>query len=153
MKRKAEFLTVLENGPLDDTGFALLTAKLVYFSAKAGQQFEALPGFRTNFVTGRKLLVVRRIVQDTMNPAAVIHDQLYDTGEVSRALADEVFLEAMLVLGVAGWRAYAAYAAVRAFGWKFYRAAPAIGVEKNPVRQIERQSELEQRSGASSNAM
>lgn len=81
---------------------------------------EAPTGFRTNFVTGRKLLVVRRVVQDKMNPAAVIHDLAYETGCLPRELADDVFYEAMIVLGVARWRAWAAWCAVRVFGGKFY---------------------------------
>lgn len=133
MKLSAAFLAGL---PLDDKpaarpGYFALVSPLSFESAKAKRVFEAEAGFETNYVTGRKLLVVRRIVQDKMNPAAVIHDLLYETGAVSRALADAVFLEAMLVLGVAYWRAYAAYTAVRICGWRFYRAAPA------PCRPIE----------------
>lgn len=143
--RKAGFLTAL---PVQDrlaarAGFYELTAPVGYYSAKAGREFTAQAGFQTNYVTGRKLLVVRRIVQDKMNPAAVIHDLLYDTGAVSRTMADAVFLEAMIELDVAVWRAYAAYAAVRACGWAFYRAAPASGLEQHPAGELEREPELE----------
>lgn len=54
----------------------------------------------------------------------MVHDKLYDTGLVSRALADTVFREALLVSGVLRWRAWAAWAAVRAAGWQFYKKAP-----------------------------
>lgn len=119
----ARFLTELAYEPAPGVEcYFDLTAPLVYESVKAGRRIEADAGFRTNFVTGRKLLLVRRIVQDKMNRAAVIHDLLYETGEVSRSVADDVFLEAMLACEVARWRAYAAWTAVRAMGWKFYRS-------------------------------
>lgn len=117
---KSRFLTELLHTPLDDDGYAELTQRLMYWSVKANGVIEAETGFRTNFVTGRKLLFVRRIVQDKMNAAAVIHDKLYSCGTHSRAMADSIFYEAMRVSGVAAWRASLAYAAVRACGWQFY---------------------------------
>ena len=38
--------------------------------------------------------------------------------DVARSVADAVFLEALLATGVARWRAWAMYAAVRVFGDK-----------------------------------
>lgn len=57
--------------------------------------------------------------------AAVLHDFLYRWQSASgdqfdRATADAVFLEAMLILGVPGWKAWAMYLAVRAFGQHAY---------------------------------
>lgn len=57
--------------------------------------------------------------------AAVIHDYLYalsreGRGMFTRMQADDIFLEAMGVLGVAPWRRHAMYWAVRLFaasGW------------------------------------
>ena len=128
----SRFLSELLYKPSDRDGFFLLTAPLVYDSDVARRRMTAPAGFETNFVTGRKLLFVRRIVQDKMNPAAVVHDQLYDEGLLSRSMADAVFREAMLVSGVASWRAWAAWAAVRAFGGQFYKDAP-IGTTPDPV--------------------
>lgn len=115
------------HGPLsyresERAGYFILIVALLYSSDAAKITITAPAGAETNFVTGRKLLVVRRIVQDKMNPAAVIHDELYGSGMVSRAMADAVFREAMLVSGVAAWRAWAAWAAVRAFGGQFYKS-------------------------------
>lgn len=101
-------------------GFFDLTAPHGFWSARLQAEIWCDVGFRTNFVTGRKLFVVRRIVQDKMNPAATIHDLLYSNGAVSRAMADAIFRDAMLASGVATWRAYAAWAAVRSFGGQFY---------------------------------
>lgn len=49
--------------------------------------------------------------------AAVLHDDLYKKGKVSRKRADEIFLEAMEVLGVPEWQREALYKGVRAGGW------------------------------------
>lgn len=106
--------------PSQREGFFVLVEPLVYCSDLTESCIVVASGFETNFVTGRKLLVVRRIVQDEMNAAAVIHDQLYGDGSVPREVADDIFHEAMLVLGVARWRAWAAWCAVRVFGGKFY---------------------------------
>jgi hypothetical protein len=48
--------------------------------------------------------------------AAVVHDYLYFTGEVSRKAADQVFLEQMRLLGVPWWKRRLMYYAVRWFG-------------------------------------
>lgn len=48
--------------------------------------------------------------------AAIIHDYLYDQAIGSKAFADELFFEAMGVLGVPRWRRELMYLAVRLFG-------------------------------------
>lgn len=56
--------------------------------------------------------------------AAVMHDNLYATGAVTRAEADRAFLAAMIVDGERTWRAHAMYAAVRVWGgiaWRRHR--------------------------------
>lgn len=72
--------------------------------------------------------------------AAVVHDYLYgegfiaellvdeETGDVyehhyhpTRAEADRIFLEAMMVLGVGWWTRTTVYLAVRAGGWSSFR--------------------------------
>lgn len=108
-----------EASPRD--GYYILIKTLMYSSDAANLTITVPRGSETNFVTGRKLLIVRRIVQDKMNAAAVIHDSLYSDGMLSRQLADEVFREAMLVSGVARWRAWAAWSAVRLMGGQFYK--------------------------------
>lgn len=49
--------------------------------------------------------------------AAIVHDYLYQTGQRTRLEADDIFKEAMTVLGVARWRIEVMYRAVRLFGW------------------------------------
>lgn len=55
--------------------------------------------------------------------AALIHDYLYRTGIVSRARADEIFLEAMEELEVPWRRRRLMYRAVRLFGRESHNAA------------------------------
>lgn len=117
---KDEFLAPLLYEIAPVRGYYDLTEPLGFRSARAKADIWAPAGFRTNFVTGRKLFIARRIVQDKMNAAAVVHDALYGSGQVSREMADAVFRDAMLVSGVAKWRAWAAWAAVRTFGGHFY---------------------------------
>ena len=49
------------------------------------------------------------------------HDYLYSTHERSRKEADDIFYEAMLVLGTPKWKAGAMYRAVRMFGGGSYK--------------------------------
>lgn len=114
------FLTYLAYVDAPVSGYYDLIMPLGFYSKRMDMEIWADKGFRTNFVTGRKLLFVRRIVQDKMNPAAVIHDVMYCQGKISREMADAIFRDAMLASGVASWRAWAAWAAVRTFGGQFY---------------------------------
>ena len=53
--------------------------------------------------------------------AAIIHDYLYHTKQISRKMSDLIFLEAMEVLGVSLVERYSMYYAVRLFGWIRWR--------------------------------
>ena len=57
--------------------------------------------------------------------AAVLHDKLYASHEKSRKESDEIFMEAMEVLGVSKWKRKMMYRAVRMFGRRSYNSAPA----------------------------
>lgn len=54
--------------------------------------------------------------------AAVIHDRLYASGQLSRKAADRVFYNALRSSGVARWRAWLMWAGVRIGGhWRYKR--------------------------------
>jgi hypothetical protein len=55
--------------------------------------------------------------------AAVVHDWLYRRKHrfMSRRTCDRVFLELMRQAGVARWRRWTMYAAVRCFGWLAFK--------------------------------
>ena len=59
--------------------------------------------------------------------ATVIHDYLYVTGELSRKLADNVLYQAMLDLQVNVWLARVIHAAVRLWGFFYWRHCVNIG--------------------------
>jgi hypothetical protein len=84
------------------------------------------PGFETDFASvpfGFRWLVP---VVGRHGKAAVLHDWLYETHIVSRRRADEIFFEAMGVLGVPAWRKWLAWAAVRLFGATAWRRAALL---------------------------
>ena len=54
--------------------------------------------------------------------AAIMHDYFYEHGIGSKAWADQVFLEALEVLGTPPWRRGAMYWAVRIFGRGNYQS-------------------------------
>jgi len=60
--------------------------------------------------------------------AAVIHDYLYQSKLRSRAMADLIFKEAMIVLGVHPFKAHIFYLSVRCFGWIGYKNNNLKGV-------------------------
>ena len=78
-------------------------------------------GYTTDFASTPK--VIQWLIPPTgqYGKAAVIHDYLYSTGLYSREKADEIFYEAMLVLGVPKWKAYSMFKAVRMFGGSHYK--------------------------------
>lgn len=61
------------------------------------------------------------------NRAAVVHDYLYRTHEMTRAEADETFLVIMGALGVASWKRRIMYRAVRWFGGRAWNRWSAEG--------------------------
>ena len=113
----SRFLTRLDVELVDDSdGTWVLRSPLAYESSVANRVICAPEGFTTDFASVPRIPVAYWLTVDVAHAAAVIHDYLYSTGSVSRAMADDVLLEAMWVTGVPAWRRYAMYWAVRAFG-------------------------------------
>ncbi len=121
MTKPARFLSGIF---VTDTGLQVrgrtlweLTEALEYYSAILGRTLIVPVGFRTDIAS------VPWFVWSFVPPTgrysrpAVVHDYLYRAGNVSRAQADAVFCEAMLVEGVVWWRRWVVWAAVRLFGW------------------------------------
>lgn len=81
--------------------------------------------FVTNFASIQVLhniflFVLFALVAGYGNYAATVHDMLYTTGQVSRKEADAVLYRALLAEGVAHWRAWLFWAAVRVGGKNHY---------------------------------
>lgn len=116
----SKFLTELDVALLSDTenegrGSWKLLSPLVYQSDLAG--IIVVPtGFVTDYASVKRIPLVFDAFGDTAHKAAVVHDLLYSTGYLSRAVADAVLKEAMLLTGVPAWRAWPMWIMVRLFG-------------------------------------
>ena len=89
-------------------------------SPESGMVIRIGTDFKTDFASVPRFLWGILPPTGKYGKAAVIHDYLYRTALASRAMADAIFLEAMGVLGVALWKRWAMYLAVRLFGWRAY---------------------------------
>lgn len=108
---------------LDDGRWRLLKP-LEYQSDVAGRVIVVPEGFETDLASVPRLPVVYLLTGDTSSKAAVVHDYLYSTGEVSRKVADAVLKEASAVIGVSGWRRWLMWAGVRIGGSGRYAGSP-----------------------------
>jgi len=99
-------------------GLKKLVKPLIYESAKAGKTVipEGFPTDLASFSIGN--LALRGKTEE----AAVVHDWLYSVGACTRAEADAIFREALKAKGVGKVRRTAYWFAVRAFGWKPWKA-------------------------------
>lgn len=117
----------------DDGGFPFrLIAPLVYQSPLVGT-IRVPVGFKTDLAS------IPRVLWNVLPPvgrydaAAVVHDDLYQTGRVyrqpvTRRLADAVLYEAMTACGVSPLTRWVIWSGVRLGGglvWKRYRSRPA----------------------------
>ena len=101
-------------------GMWVLLSSLKYESDSAG--VICVPaGYKTDFASVPRIPVIFDALGDLAHAAAVLHDYLYSSCELSRAAADSVLMEAAIVSGVQPWKAYLMWAGVRLFGRTYYR--------------------------------
>ena len=81
-------------------------------------------GFRTDFASVPRIFWTIVPPDGRWTGAAVVHDWLYTVKTRSRKACDDVFLEAMTVLGVTWWKRHAMYRAVRIFGGLSWQKRP-----------------------------
>jgi len=74
-------------------------------------------GFETDFASIPIVFMPFLTWKDKFNKASVVHDYLYYTKRYPRHIADKIFLELQIALGVEKWKAYTFYYVVRLFGW------------------------------------
>jgi len=82
-------------------------------------------GFETDFASVPRWPLTFVLLGSYGHAAAVIHDWLYASGELSRADADRVFHEALRSSGIARWRAWLMWGGVRIGGKSRYARAGA----------------------------
>jgi hypothetical protein len=125
--KMSRFLTrlVLEAASDQDDGRWVLVQPLAYESDDAKRTITVPVGFQTDLASVPRMPVIYWLAGDTSSAAAVVHDYLYSTGLVPRALADAVLREASMVTGVPRWRRWIMWAGVRIGGARHYTALPA----------------------------
>lgn len=120
----SRFLTDLDVRRVRDTssdgrGTWSLLSVFMYESDVLGKTVVVPAGFVTDFASVPRVPVAFLLAGDSGHEAAVIHDWLYYTHEVTRSQADAAFREA-LVAGGESWRSWLMWAAVRlggGFSW------------------------------------
>jgi hypothetical protein len=124
-ERVGVFLSALRVERLDDTFWKLVDLDLRYQDT-SGAIIVVPLGFITDFASvPRWLPIAYALTGGTSQPAAVVHDWLYQTHAVDRPAADQVLDEAMGALGEPVWRRWAMYRAVRLFGAAAYDSGPS----------------------------
>lgn len=106
----------IEDMSRDGRGTWQLLGPLVYESNLAGQVFVVPEGTVTDLASVPRIPVAYLLTGGLAHAAAVVHDWLYTSHTVSRAMADAVFREAARVLGVTGPQAWLMWAGVRIGG-------------------------------------
>jgi hypothetical protein len=100
----------------------LVERDFVYVAGN-GDRYLIPKGFITDFASIPRIFWSILPPTGDYGPAAVLHDFLYRTGVVSRARADDLFFEAMGVLGVASWKRYTIWYGVHVLGAPFYKGS------------------------------
>ena len=99
-----------------ENGQFILEERMVYYSLIL-DNIVIPAGFVTDFASIPRIFRAIHPVNGRHRKAAVVHDYLCRSIEVKRKDADNVFLEAMKVCGVKGWRSRQMFLAVRIGGW------------------------------------
>ncbi|WP_434456496.1 DUF1353 domain-containing protein [Stutzerimonas urumqiensis] len=81
---------------------------------------EVPAGFTTDFASVPRWPLTFALLGQYGHAAAVLHDWLYSSGNLSREAADRVFLNALRSSGIANWRSWLMYAGVRIGGKSHY---------------------------------
>ena len=120
---QSRFLNRLSLEFTDFNRLRQLRSDLRYYSAGLDRVVHVPLGFETDLASVPRLPVVF-FFGDIGPYAAVVHDFLYSQQSdvaVSRRAADDVLLEALEVTGVAWWRRWPMWLAVRLFGRRCWR--------------------------------
>ena len=115
------FLTPLQVEEVEDTshdgrGTWRVLSPLVYESGQAAQTFRVPAGFITDFASVPRIPVAFWLLGDTAHAAAVLHDYLYTTHEVSKDMSDAVLREAAKSVGVPAWKSWLLWMGVKIGG-------------------------------------
>lgn len=113
----SKFLDTLNVTEISDSVFAICDHPFRYQSDLGG--LVTVPvGFYTDFASIPRLGIVYAMLGDRAHEPAVVHDWLYYVGITSRKIADNILMEAMIILGLPFWQRYPIWWGVRLGGWK-----------------------------------
>jgi hypothetical protein len=137
----SRFLTPLRLERIEDTsadgrGTWRLLTDLVYESDLIGGTVTAPCGMVTDLASVPRLPGAYLLAGGLGHAAAVIHDALYTNHVTTRTMADDVFYEALRVLGVSGFQAWLMWAGVRVGGGGSWDAPGPVQVVE-PVVEVE----------------
>lgn len=118
---KARFISTLRTDRVDfASADRVLLAPLALSSTLLDRLVIVPEGFVTDFASVPRAPLTYWLFGGIGDEAAVVHDFLYETGAVTRDLADLVYGEALEACGVARWRRAAMVLAVQLFGGSRY---------------------------------
>lgn len=115
----------------DPDGHWYVFKPLEFDSLVAGRVITVPEGFPTDLASTPRIPLIYELLGNIGAAAAVVHDYLYTSGRESRAVADQVLLEALEVCGVSWAKRQAMYWGVRLGGASHYTNRPA-GSPVNP---------------------
>jgi hypothetical protein len=123
----SRFLTPLEvrklarDGSADQRGTWRLLSVLEYESDLLDDRITVPIGFITDFASVPRIPIAHLLAANCGHEAAVLHDFLYTTHQVTRKQADDIFAEALAAGGEPAWRRGLMWLGVRIGGggpWK-----------------------------------
>ena len=112
----SRFLGELDLRDLGDGARFIMLAALTYESDRLQAAIVVPIGTITDLASIPLISNHRR-----WSKAAVVHDHLYDLGELSRGECDAVLGEAMACLQVPRWRRWVVLSQLKLWGWKAWR--------------------------------
>jgi hypothetical protein len=119
----AKFLTELDAKLLNDDTIWELDGNLKYHSDILDCDADVPKGFQMDFASIPRIPVVFEILGDTAHREGALHDYFYCKNSipvVTRAMADNILLEAMKSRNKPWYKNYAIYWGVRIGGWAFF---------------------------------
>ncbi len=119
----SEFTDVLLVSPVPDGRTWAIWKEFTYHVGElnSGETITVPLGFRTDFASVPSIFRFLVPRWGKYGKAAIVHDFCYWEQQYPRERADEIFREAMGVSGVARWRIFVMYRAVRLFGGRAWR--------------------------------
>lgn len=112
----SQFLDALNVTEISDSVFQIIDHPFRYQSDIAGP-ITVPVGFYTDFASVPRLGIVYAMLGDRAHEPAVVHDWLYYSALTDRHMADNILMEAMVVLGLPFWQRYPIWWGVRIGGW------------------------------------